>query len=382
MLENFNIEELFDKVFIIRAGITIGVFFITILLSKFVKRSIKKYISRRPRKEASFWLRFLHDEKKFLLRSVGWVFWILFFVVFFYIWSKHIEKIFVKIEHLYAPLARAAVIVILTILALKAVSYLIQFITEQVTPLTSQRTSRGQQRMKTLNHIFQYAFTVLISLIATLMLLENFGIDFKAILATVGVASLAIGFGAQSLVKDIVSGVFILIEDQFAVGDVAVINGEGGFVVRMTLRITQMRNTEGTLVTIPNGTIEMVKNMTSEWSRVDYKIGVAYKTDLDHALEVLMDEAAKLKADMPEDIIDEPERLGVDDFGDSAITLRLWIKTEPLKQWAVKRELNRRVHKRFEKEGIVIPFPQRTVWIKEPKEEALLAAMAEKQSAK
>ncbi|MFH1873932.1 MAG: mechanosensitive ion channel family protein [Pseudomonadota bacterium] len=368
MFENFKFEEFFDKVFFVRFAITLGIFFFTLVVSKLIKRYVKKRIPVSPAKDSLFWLRFLHDEKKFVLKAIGWIFWILFFLGFFYIWSKLIEQLFVKVEHLYAPLARAAIIVIITVLALKAVSYLIHFITEQVTPLTSRGTARGQQRINTLNHIFRYAFTVFIGLIAALMLLENFGIDFKAILATVGVASLAIGFGAQSLVKDIVSGVFILIEDQFAVGDVAIINGEGGFVERMTLRITQLRNTEGTLITIPNGTIEMVKNLTSEWSRVDYKIGVAYSTDLDHALEVLMDEATKLKADMPEEINDEPERLGVDDFGDSAITLRIFIKTKPLKQWVVKRELNRRVHKRFEKEGIEIPFPQRTVWIKEPKE--------------
>ncbi|HPQ81319.1 MAG TPA: mechanosensitive ion channel family protein, partial [bacterium] len=115
---------------------------------------------------------------------------------------------------------------------------------------------------------------------------------------------------------------------------------------------------------------------TSEWSRVDYKIGVGYGTDLDHGMDVLMDEARKLAADMSDKIVGEPEAIGVDEFGDSSITLRVWIKTRPLMQWAVRREYNRRIHKRFEKEGIEIPFPQHTLWLREPGETKLLEALA------
>ncbi|MFA4974508.1 MAG: mechanosensitive ion channel family protein [bacterium] len=276
------------------------------------------------------------------------------------IWDKALEIM----SNWYAPILKAAVIIVVAVLALKGVNRLVRLLVEHITPFAQQSTVRGKQRVDTLSHTFRYGATIVIFTVALLMIMGSFGFDLKALLATVGVAGIAIGFGAQSLVKDIVSGIFILVEDQFAVGDVVMVGDEAGVVERMTLRITQLRNTEGMLITIPNGSITTVKNLTSEWSRVDYKIGVAYATDLDRAMRVLSEEARALKSDMPELIINEPEMLGVDDLGDSSITLRLWIKTQPLQQWAVKRELNRRMHKRFEKEGIEIPFPQSAVWIK------------------
>ncbi len=374
MFNGTALKEMLAKIPLFHASLTIGLFFATLIVSKLFKRVLKRRASQKPA-ERSFWNQFWRSEQKFILKSIGWVLWLIFITATIYIWSGHLAKFLLKIEHLYAPLARAIVIIIVASIALKAVNQLIGFIIEQVTPITERRTVRGKQRAETLNHVFKYGASILIVLIAALMLMSTFGIDLKAVLATVGVASLAIGFGAQSLVKDIVSGIFILIEDQYAVGDVVIINGEGGFVERMTLRITQMRNTEGMLITIPNGQVDMVKNLTSEWSRVDYMIGVAYETDLDHAIAVIMDEARKLKDDMPDKIIADPELKGVDEFNDSSITIRVWIKTAPLMQWDVKRELNRRIHKRFDEAGITIPFPQRTVWIKEPKE-ALLAELA------
>jgi len=355
---------------------TAGVLIAALVLSKLSKRLIRKFMGRK-RAEDSFWGGFWLTESRFVTRAISLFIWIAFIVAALSIWSDYTGKLASRIEHIYPPLLKSVFIIILAAVVLKIIHQLTRFLVEQLTPLAERGTTRGTQRVTTLNHTFRYGATIVIVIVTALMLLGTFGIDLKAILASVGVASLAIGFGAQSLVKDVVSGIFILMEDQFAVGDVAVINSEGGLVERMTLRITQLRNTEGTLVTIPNGEITMVKNMTSEWSRVDYKIGVAYECDLDRAVDVLMEEAKKLKEDMPDKIIADPERLGVDEFGDSSITIRVWLKVEPLTQWVVRRELNRRVHKRFDKEGIDIPFPQRTVWIKEPKE-AIFAEMAKR----
>jgi|GEM_PF-788302 small-conductance mechanosensitive channel len=377
MLEKINLGQLIEKIPVFHVALTIILFAAAILASKLLKKLASKRLGKKAEREDSFWHHFWKAERRLILKSIGLIIWIAFIGAVLFIWSSHIERLFAKLEYLYPPLVKAAFIIIFTIVALKVTHHLIRFMVESVTPMAERRTVRGKQRMQTLNHVFRYGGTILILLIAALMLLDTFGISLKAVLATVGIASLAIGFGAQSLVKDLVSGIFILAEDQFAVGDVVIINGEGGLVEKMTLRITQLRNTQGMLITIPSGSVEMVKNLTSEWSRVDYMIGVAYETDLDHAMSVVMDEAGKLKADMAEEIIDDPELMGVDEFGDSSITLRVWIKTAPLQQWKVKRELNRRVHKRFEQEGITIPFPQRTVWIKEPKE-SLLAALAEK----
>jgi len=380
MLEKLDLGNFTDGIPVANVLAT-AILFITILIIKSAfKRLIKKNLSKESSEGAFFWSSFWLDEQNFISKSISWVAWLSFLGGCFFIWAKHVGKFIERIDNIYAPLVRSIVIVIVALLALKVIKHLIQFIVEQYTPMAEQKQKRGKQRMATLSHIFNYGSTAIIMLITSLMLLSTAGIDLKALLATVGIASMAIGFGAQSLVKDIVSGVFILIEDQYGVGDVVSINGEGGVVERMTLRITQLRNTHGMLITIQNGSVNMVKNLTSEWSRVDYKIGVAYGTDLDFALDLLMEEAAKLKNDMPNEIIEDPQRIGVDEFGDSAITIRIWIKTEPLMQWAVQREFNRRIDLRFKQENIDIPFPQQTLWIKEPKEE-LLAKLVEGQKA-
>jgi len=376
MFETLEMKAIIEKIPMTETILSIALLVVRIIASKITKRLLKRRADA-PVDEDSFISRFLHEERKFLLKSISILFWLIFLAGLIYVWSPHLEKIFNAVQGFYMPIARTIIIVIIAFLAYKAAQLFAGFIIERVTPFAERGTARGRQRVQTLSHVFRYGSTILIVVLTTLMLLSTFGIDLKAILATVGVASLAIGFGAQSLVKDIIGGIFILCEDQYGVGDVVIINGEGGYVEKMTLRITQMRNPHGTLITVPNGAISNVKNLTSEWSRIDFKIGVAYDTDLDHAVDVLMDEANKLMTDMPGDITEEPERLGVDEFGDSAITIRTWIKTKPLRQWAVQRELNRRIHKRFAAEGIEIPFPQRTLWIKEPKEE-LLAKLAEK----
>jgi moderate conductance mechanosensitive channel len=378
MLEKINLGKFLGAIPVSHVLATIVLFIAAFIIKSILKRVIKKAFTKTSGDKSSFWSEFWVDEQKFISRSISWIIWISFIGVSLYIWSDYIGRFVTHLEHIYAPAIRSVIIIIAALLALKTIKHLIHFIVEQFTPLAEQKQKRGKQRVETLSHTFHYGSTILVLIITVFMLLNTFGIDLKALLATVGVASLAIGFGAQSLVKDVVNGVFILIEDQYGVGDVITINGEGGLVERMTLRITQLRNTHGMLITIQNGSINTVKNLTSEWSRVDYKIGVAYDTNLDFALDALMDEATKLKADMPNEIIDNPERIGVDEFGDSAITIRIWIKTEPLKQWAVQRELNRRVHLRFEKDGIEIPFPQQTLWIREPREE-LLAKLVESQ---
>ena len=376
MLEKLNLGNFLGAIPVSHVLATILLFIVALVGKSVLKLLIKRAFSGKSKNTGSFWRKFWIDEKKFISKSINWIVWVSFIGGTLYIWASYIGRFVIHLEHIYAPIIRSIIIIIAALLLLKTIKHLIRFIVEQFTPLAEQKQKRGKQRVETLSHTFNYGSTIIVLTIAAMMMLNTFGIDLKALLATVGVASLAIGFGAQSLVKDIVSGIFILIEDQYGVGDVIATNGEGGLVERMTLRITQLRNTHGMLITIPNGNINTVKNLTSEWSRVDYKIGVAYGTNLDFALDALMDEAKKLKTDMPSEIIADPERIGVDEFGDSSITIRIWIKTEPLKQWAVQRELNRRVNIRFEKDGIEIPFPQQTLWIREPREE-LFAKLAE-----
>ncbi|HEY9854828.1 MAG TPA: mechanosensitive ion channel family protein, partial [Stenomitos sp.] len=198
---------------------------------------------------------------------------------------------------------------------------------------------------------------------ATLSLLSAVGINITPILASAGVVGLAVGFGAQSLVKDVITGFFILLEDQYGVGDVVKINDKSGLVEKMNLRITQLRNLSGELITIPNGQVSIVSNQSKEWARALLEIGVAYEADIDHVLKVMVDEGSRLHAEWPDKVLEEPEVNGIQSFGDSSIQLRVVMKTAPLKQWEVASEWRRRVKFAFDREGISIPYPQRVLRI-------------------
>jgi small conductance mechanosensitive channel len=206
--------------------------------------------------------------------------------------------------------------------------------------------------------------------VAGLMIGREFGMDIGPILAGAGIAGLAVGFGAQSLVKDFFSGFFLLVEDQVRVGDVIRAGGQAGLVERMTLRATTLRDLSGTLHVIPNGHIDTVSNMTYGWSRALLEIGVSYNEDVDHVFAVMRRMGRELRED-PEYaplITDDIEILGLDEFGDSALVIKAFIKTEPLKQWTVAREYRRRLKRAFDTEGIEIPYPHRTLYhrVEEP----------------
>jgi small conductance mechanosensitive channel len=206
--------------------------------------------------------------------------------------------------------------------------------------------------------------------VASLMIAREFGMDIGPILAGAGIAGLAIGFGAQSLVKDFFSGFFLLIEDQVRVGDVVSIGGQSGLVEKVTLRTTVLRDLSGTLHVIPNGHIDTVSNMTYGWSRALLDIGVSYYEDVDQVFAIMRRVGKELRDD-PEFstlITDDLEILGLDEFGDSALMIKAFFKTMPLKQWQVAREYRRRLKIAFDAEGIEIPFPHRTVYhrVEEP----------------
>lgn len=233
----------------------------------------------------------------------------------------------------------------------------------------------AEQRGRTLAQLLMSVGTAAIWLAAGLMILNLF-IAIGPLLAGVGVAGLAISFGAQSLVKDVISGFFILLENQFGVDDIVTINGVGGRVERMTLRVVMLRDAHGILHVIPNGSIALVSNRTRGFSRMVIDVGVAYHENVDRVLDVLRD----LSRDFWNDngwrplLVEEPSVLGVDDLADSAVTVRLQATTQPGKQFEVGRELRRRIKNRLDREGITIPFPQRTVHLGEAG--PLLAALA------
>ncbi|MFQ5875031.1 MAG: mechanosensitive ion channel family protein, partial [Dehalococcoidia bacterium] len=206
------------------------------------------------------------------------------------------------------------------------------------------------------------------------MILGQLGLQIGPILAGVGIIGLAVGFGAQSLVKDVINGFFLLLENRYRVGDVIRAAGVAGRVESITLRVTTLRDLEGRVHVIPNGQIETLTNFTKDWSRALLDIGVAYKEDVDEVMAVLREVSEELRQDegFKEFIVEPLTILGVEAFGDSEVTIRMFFTTQPLKQWDVAREFRRRVKKAFDEQGIEIPFPHRTIYMGVPEDQGRL----------
>jgi moderate conductance mechanosensitive channel len=221
-----------------------------------------------------------------------------------------------------------------------------------------------EQRVRTLVSLVRSIGIVVILLITIFSILGILGHDIRPLLAGAGVIGLAISFGAQSLVRDVITGMFILFENQFAVGDVIRIGETGGIVERMTLRVVVLRDVHGVVHIIPNGEIKSVSNMTRSWSRAVLEIGVAYRENVDRVMEVMRDVGRELAEDENWSplLVEEITVPGIESFGDSSVNIRIMAKTLPLKQWDVARELRRRLKNRFDAEGIEIPFPHRTFY--------------------
>lgn len=229
-------------------------------------------------------------------------------------------------------------------------------------PHSSNEVQRKSLRINTIGSVLKGFISVLIILTGLLLTLSIFGLSTRSVLAWGAVFGLAISFGTQSLIKDVVNGCLILLEDQFAVGDVIAINDMAGLVEEMSLRSTRLRNPEGQLITIPNGNITEVSNLTRLWSRVDFTIEVAYDNDPDEVLRVLNNVAQSLynTPDWSEKMPSPPEVLGIDHLSHSGMLVRVWLQTAPLQQWLVGREYRLRVRKAFKAYGITIGKPQ---WI-------------------
>ena len=221
-----------------------------------------------------------------------------------------------------------------------------------------------EKRAATLSGILQKVVVIVIWLLAIVMALKESGFDIGPILAGAGVLGLAVGFGAQHLVADLFAGLFILLENQVRVNDVAIINGTGGLVEQINLRTIVLRGQDGTVHVFPNGTITTLSNMTHEYSYYVFNLGVAYKEDTDRVIEVLKEIADELmKEEKYKLLILAPlEVLGVDKFGDSAVTILARFKTLPIQQWNVGREMNRRIKKKFDELSIEMPFPTRSIY--------------------
>lgn len=232
-----------------------------------------------------------------------------------------------------------------------------------IDPKASQRLAL---RISTFSRVLKSGAAVLWIVTGVWMSLSVIGVDLIPLLAGAGLIGLAISFAAQSLIKDMINGLLILFEDQYAVGDVIAVGAVSGFVENMNLRITQLRNSEGQLITIPNSSITIVQNLSKDWSRVDLGIDLAYGTDPDRALNVIRRLAQEIYND-PEwhaKMPDPPEVLGIDEVNHDGLLVRVWIKTLPLQQWSVAREFRRRLALVLDQEGLAIAVPQQSLWFK------------------
>lgn len=228
-------------------------------------------------------------------------------------------------------------------------------------------TARRKQRAATMAGVLNSSITVVLMAVIGTMILDQLGVNIAPIIASAGIIGLALGFGAQSLVKDFLAGIFIFLEDQYGVGDVIDVGGAGGTVEAVTLRMTRLRDLDGTVWYVPNGEIMRVGNKSQNWSRAVVDVGVGYGEDLVRVQRVLREIAHDLweDEDYRDVIIEEPEVTGVEMLAADSVTVRVMVKTAPLQQWAVARALRQRIKARFDHEGIEIPFAQRVVWHRE-----------------
>jgi small conductance mechanosensitive channel len=223
-------------------------------------------------------------------------------------------------------------------------------------------TDPQRQRAETLGSLIQSTAEYVVWPIASIMVLSEVGLDVGALLATAGVAGLAIGFGAQTLVKDVISGVFLLFDDLIHVGDLVSIGGTVGTVEEIGVRLIKVRTFDGELVMIPAGEIRTFGNKSMDWARVVVPVGLSYEQDVDAILPI-MEQVAQEWADENQALLleDQPQVQGLMDFGDSSVTARVVVQVKPGEQFAAERELRRRLKRRFDEHGVEIPFPQRTV---------------------
>jgi small conductance mechanosensitive channel len=266
----------------------------------------------------------------------------------------------------FASGLRVLLIVLLAYALVRATTLLVKRFEFELTQGTGLDALERGKRARTLGAVVSKVATVLIVGVAVLMVLREFRLDIAPVLTGAGIAGLAVGFGAQTLVRDIISGFFLILEDQVRVGDVAAINGTGGLVEEINLRTIVLRDFEGTVHVFPNGAINTLANRSKDFSYYVIDLGISYREDPDRVSAVLRDVGAELQADphFGPSILEPIEIHGVDAFADWSITLKIRIKTVPLKQWEVGRELRKRIKKAFEANGIEIPYPERIVTVR------------------
>ena len=264
---------------------------------------------------------------------------------------------------------RAALSTTLRIALILVIAWMAQLVAARLIRVfreVMQRRVGGEvARIQTLARVFRNAAAVVIVLVAGMLILGELGISVAPILATAGVAGIAIGFGAQSLIKDYFNGAFLLLDDQIREGDVVSVAGLGGFVEQVTLRYVRLRNFDGHVYYVPNGEITIVTNMTREFATPVIEVTVAYREDLDEALAVIRElgNAMRAEPEWADKIVADTEIIGVERWAESGVILRARLRVvPPIQQWNVKREFLKRLKKAYEARGIEVGLPRLTIY--------------------
>ena len=265
-------------------------------------------------------------------------------------------------------------LVLIGLLVFVALMVLVRLVGRAIEALLEVRSRQNDndeeilKRARTLTRVIRNMVIALFALVAFVYFLTSIGVDLGPILVGAGVAGVALGFGAQKLIQDFLNGFFILIENQYRVGDVIQVDGVKGLVEGVVFRTTILRDYMGVVHTIPNSQVTTVSNLTKGFSRYMLDVGVAYKEKVDHVIEVLKEIGAGMDVDETwgREIIEPTEVWGVENFGDSAVVIRMRFTTKPSRQWEVAREFRRRIKNKFDELGIEIPFPHRTLYFGQP----------------
>ena len=310
-------------------------------------------------------LRSLNDVQRRLLQVMQLSIWLggLFIILGLFPYTRWLQSLILS-----GPLKILGIIIAVYLLIRVSDTFIDRFFNaltanELLPPDTSQRLA---QRVTTFSRVLRSLVATVWISTGILTTLSIVGVELGPVLAGAGILGLTLSLASQNLIKDVINGLLILWEDQYAVGDVIQIGKASGLVESLNLRITQLRNSEGRLITIPNSSITVVENLSKDWSRVDLGITIAYDANVDRAIAVVKQVGEEMTNDpaWKDKIPEPPDVLGVDDIGNNGITLRVWIKTLPLQQWNVAREFRRRLKRSLDDEGIAIGLPQQPLWFR------------------
>lgn len=265
-----------------------------------------------------------------------------------------------------AALTRIGTVVVVAALVSWLLGSLVGRLAERITRTAGGGSDRAETRSQTISSVLTAIGRVVVWSLATLLVLGELGFDLAPLIAGAGIVGVAVGFGAQSLVADFLSGLFMLMEDQYGVGDWVDVGDTTGIVEHVGLRTTRIRSLDGLLWTVRNGEIVRTANANQGWGRAVVDVGVGYDVDLERAQSVILEVAQEAAADpeLADRFQDDPEVWGIQELGDNAVTVRLVARTAPGLQWGVARALRLRIKEALDREGMELPFPQRTVWIR------------------